>query len=686
MNPFTRFSTAAMTVLVCLASPPARAGEIVTLNTPRTFPKLADQAAWLHRAGEIRAEVLASCGLWPMPERTPLNPQLSGRIDRADYSIEKVVIETHPGVFLAGNLFRPVRQTQSRYPGILNPHGHWENGRMANTETGSIAARCIQFARMGMVAFAYDMVGYNDTTQFSPRKADGTLEFPKFYDGHVRFAQAPEDQIWGISLMGLQTWNSIRALDFLASLPDVDPGRLACTGESGGGTQTFMLGAIDSRLTAQAPIVMVSHTMQGGCWCENAPGLRVRFSNMEIAASAAPRPQLLVAATGDWTRDTPTVEGPAIAGVYHLFGPGQQFRFEQFDFPHNYNQTSREVAYAFMAEHLQGRARAPKVPEQAYQMEIDRHLRLWADDHLPPGAKSSADFKAYLKDQTRRQLAALWNTTAAGSAGFKEQLSPIYRAVFQLSPDPQEIAVQVGTTAKLETGIRVSQFEVRGEAATHAIPVRVAAPAKRKGKRAIILAHPLGMSAAFDQAGKPTGIAARLLEAGQTIITFDSFLTGGQADSAERAKRDHFKDFFSTYNRTDLQERVSDLVAISAFARSHLRDYQIVFCGQEAAGLWCLLAASAADAVAADTIRFDANDDRQWTQQDWLIPSIQRLGGFDGPTLLAAPHPLLLHNAGDVFPTKIIADNYQRFSVTTKPAIHKERLDDAAVAKWLVGL
>ena len=108
--------------------------------------------------------------------------------------------------------------------------------------------------------------------------------------------------------MGLQTWDSIRALDFLESLPDVDGRLLACTGESGGGTQTFMLGAVEDRLAAQAPVVMVSHTMQGGCLCENAPGLRVEYSNMEIAAAAAPRPQVLVAATGDWTKDTLTVE------------------------------------------------------------------------------------------------------------------------------------------------------------------------------------------------------------------------------------------------------------------------------------------------------------------------------------------------------------------------------------------
>src|SRR6185503_4303660 len=146
-------------------------------------------------------------------------------------------------------------------------------------------------------------------------------------------------QLWNISQMGLQTWDSIRALDFLASLPDVDRKRLACTGESGGGTQTFMLGAIEDRLAAVGPIVMVSHTMQGGCSCENAPGLRVEYSNMEIAAAAVPTPQILVAATGDWTRMTIEVEGPAIEKIYRLFGADDRLRYVKFDFGHNYNQT-----------------------------------------------------------------------------------------------------------------------------------------------------------------------------------------------------------------------------------------------------------------------------------------------------------------------------------------------------------
>src|ERR1044071_3548474 len=264
-----------------------RAVAFKDLNTPRTFPRIESRREWEARSKEIRENILVSCGLWPLPEKTPLDSRIFGRMERDGYSIEKVYFRTYPGFFLAGNLYRPLGRGNGPFPAILNPHGHWENGRMADTQDGIIAARCISFARQGMIAFSYDMVGYNDT-----RFADTPIT-TDFYKTHRHFAtNDPANMLWNISLMGLQTWNSIRALDFIEALPDADPKRLACTGESGGGTQTFILGAIDDRLAAQAPVVMVSHTMQGGCGCENMPGLRVEHSNVEIAAAAAPRPQI----------------------------------------------------------------------------------------------------------------------------------------------------------------------------------------------------------------------------------------------------------------------------------------------------------------------------------------------------------------------------------------------------------
>ncbi len=177
--------------------------------------------------------MLVALGLWPMPPKTPLNPRIYGKLQHDGYTIEKVVLETMPGFTLSGNLYRPAGKS-GRVPGLLCPHGHWEDGRV-NIE---VQQRCIRWAELGCVVFMYDMVGYNDSKPFTHG----------FLDDRLRR--------WGLSLATLQTWNSIRALDWLTSLADVDPARIGCTGESGGGTRTFLLTALDPRIKVAAPVVV----------------------------------------------------------------------------------------------------------------------------------------------------------------------------------------------------------------------------------------------------------------------------------------------------------------------------------------------------------------------------------------------------------------------------------------------
>ena len=124
------------------------------------------------------------------------------------------------------------------------------------------------------------------------------------------------------NLMGLQTCNSFRAVDFLESLPDVDGKRIAVTGASGGGTQTFMLCALDQRPRVAFPAVMVSTDMQGGCVCENCCFLRPGINNITIAALFAPRPMALSGAD-DWTINIETRGLPELKTIYGLFGKSE---------------------------------------------------------------------------------------------------------------------------------------------------------------------------------------------------------------------------------------------------------------------------------------------------------------------------------------------------------------------------
>src|SRR5262245_12763398 len=275
-------------LLVSLVTAAANAGEPAKdkrLGPPKTLDPRFDAAKqflwtppatkedWEKRRQVLREQVLVANGLWPMPEKTPLNPVIHGRIERDGYTIEKVYFASIPGHYVTGNLYRPVGKS-GKLPGVLFAHGHWQDARLsefndkvadAETKSGAEKTResakfifqalSQQLARMGCVVFQYDMVGNSDSRAIPHR--------PNPKDPSTGFTD-PDSELRLQSMMGLQTLNSTRALDFLTSLPDVDASRIGMTGASGVGTQTFILAAIDDRLAASFPAVMVSVDMQGG--------------------------------------------------------------------------------------------------------------------------------------------------------------------------------------------------------------------------------------------------------------------------------------------------------------------------------------------------------------------------------------------------------------------------------------
>ncbi|MDR3714564.1 MAG: acetylxylan esterase [Puia sp.] len=285
-----------------------------------------DRASWEKRATLIRQGILDGAELNHMPHPA-LKVIYTGTHKEKGYIVKNVAIETLPGFYLTGNLYMPAKRSSSM-AGILCPHGHFANPDPRFQE--QMQKEYATLARMGAVAFIYDMVGYADSKQC-------THKLPK--------------------ALKLQTYNSIRALDFLLSLPHIDTNRIAVTGTSGGGTQSFILTALDNRIKVSAPVVMVSAHFFGGCTCESGMPIHHRpthqTNNVEIASLAAPRPMLLVSDGADWTKNVPVVEYPYIRKLYSWYGVPENV--ENVHLPndkHDNGPHKRQPVYAFLAKRL----------------------------------------------------------------------------------------------------------------------------------------------------------------------------------------------------------------------------------------------------------------------------------------------------------------------------------------------
>ncbi len=658
-----------------------RGTNVVTVNTPRTFPEIASKADWQERANAIRTQVLVSAGLWPMPERGPIKATIFGRTEYQNFSIEKVYFESVPGFNLCGSLYRPLGKGNGPHPAVLNPHGHWKNGRLEDSTNCSHAARCITQARLGMVAFSYDMPGYNDT-QIAP--PPGVTN----YRAHYAFTKNATNLLWAIHPMGLLTWDSLRALDFLCGLPDVDTNRLACTGESGGGTQTFLLGAVDDRLSVLAPTVMVSHSMQGGCTCENMPGLRIEYNNMEIAATAAPRPQIFMSATGDWTKAFMTVEGPAIRSVYDLFRAGDRVRYKVLPYKHNYNQETREHVAAFFAQYLLRQPARESIPELPYPPVDSLNLRVFSEAQMPTNLATETQLANHFKQAARAHFASLLPNNAVELERYCQIMRPAWQHTLQVESPKDKLRVVV--QEKKEHGAHtLTRAWIGRDGRGDRVPVHLYVPQKAKQILVTaVLAHPKGHAGVVNPQGTPAGILRALLDKGVTVVVPDLYQTGTVFDAAKAAIRTNQADLlFTTYNRTDAQERVQDLVTACAFARMQDgNESQVVLVGVERAGLWAMLAAPAADTLIADVNAMDLDDESALLTSDIFVPGLLRMGGFQSILLLTAPRPVMLYNTAKNFSMPQISPVYEKLGAKRGIRPHPRIPPDNELAALVVSL
>jgi len=619
---------------------------------------------WQSHADAIRQRILTGCGLDPMPPKTPLKARVLGKIDRGDYTVEKVCFQSYPGFHVVGDLYRP-KGGIGRVPAVLCPHGHGAGGRLELSDDYCQPIRAISIARLGMVAFSYSMIGYNENTHIQHR-----------------FVATPRQELWAIGPGGIQLWNSIRAVDFVSSLPDVDPDRIGCTGESGGGTQTFILSAVDHRVKVNAPVCMISAIMQGGCVCENGPLWRIDSNSVEIGALMAPRPMMMIAATGDWTKETMDREYPFIRSIYRLYGSESHVNAWLQDAGHNYNKASREHVYPWLQRFLLGDKTAGDVtPEPPAAIEKMEDLTVY---NTPPSDALTID---QLTEQLITSSKSRIDGFALGSRSsldrYRKTFGPALRACFAVAcPPGSDITVEDRGTVD-SSGCTIKKLVISRRGIVDAIPALLFTPAHPDPKSApVVVIHPDG-KAALLAGDKPGELVSALLGKGRTVLAVDTFLTGECDRHDERVK----DKFFTTFYRTDAAERVQDIITALAYVSSACgqppalsghesprtaqppalsrRDSAVSkgaavdLIGLGRAGIECLFARAFSSVIGStliDANQFNASD--QAFEDGFFVPCIRRVGDVRTATALVAPLRLTICNAGKEFPSEWVKRAY----------------------------
>ncbi|MGI9242746.1 MAG: acetylxylan esterase [Verrucomicrobiales bacterium] len=597
-------------------------------------PSAAD---WEARAAQLRLQMRVALGLFPEPQRTPLNSVVHGELDRGDYTVAKVYFESLPGFFVTGNLYRP-KGFSGKSPGVLSPHGHWSDGRFydngeANTRAqigrgeeqfieggrSPLQARAVGLARLGCVVFHYDMIGYADSTQLSYELAHKHAK--------QRLAMNTREN-WGLysaqaeahlqSVMGLQTWNSIRALDFLESLDSVDPERLAVTGGSGGGTQSMLLAALDDRVAVSFPAVMVSTAMQGGCTCENATLLRVGTGNVEFAALFAPKPQGMSAAD-DWTKEMSSKGFPELKRHYAMLGaPNNVMLHDRTEFKHNYNQPTRLAMYRWFNQHL-ALGHSEPIVERDYQRLTREEMSVWDEQHPRPAGG----------DEFERALLKTWGEHSAAS---RQDSIDAFRAIFRRDLESAGTSEFAHSDEKRDRG---ASIEMHGtlENTTHdeSISASFLYPKEWDGE-VVIWLHPEGGKSLFGDDGSPVAGASRLLESGRAIAAIDQRYAGVK-QSRKVANPREFAGYTLGFNDALFVQRTHDILSTIRFIRDDSHGAQrismIAFpgCGPTATAAR-MLAGASLHRTAIDNGGFSFADLLGYRAPDFL-PGAAKYGGIE---------------------------------------------------------
>jgi len=342
-----------------------------------------------------KRELYRSLGLDPMPAKTPLNARITGTIQREGFHIEKLVFESRPSFFVTGHVYVPDHPQEAKLPVIVNVNGHWAHKK----DEDRIQLRCAFQALRGYLAIAIDSPGFSfEGKSLIERRAEGDHNDYKLVEG-------------GTNATGYYVWDTIRALDYLATRPDTDMTRVGLTGASGGGLATLYAFAADDRFKAAVPVVYMSSlelAPDNGCLCNHVPGTCQIGDRSDVIAIQAPKPVLIMGAQddGEFPPDAMRLTHQKMGESWRLFGKDGDVYVRIFPGGHDYSQPMREAMIGFFDHYLRGVGDGSPVPQPPLTAIDPEDRDLLALDPPAAGEHTMRDLSRAYLDAAPRNVSA----------------------------------------------------------------------------------------------------------------------------------------------------------------------------------------------------------------------------------------------------------------------------------------
>jgi dienelactone hydrolase len=496
-----------------------------------------------------------------LPQRTPLNPQITGVIQRDGYRVEKVLFESQPKFYVSALLFLPdAGKHRPPYPGVLVPCGHSDNGK-AHDAYQTMGAL---LALNGMAALVFDPIDQGERGQMLSQwpKLSGTRGHTMLGVGSI---------LLGRNTARFEIWDGMRGIDYLQSRPEVDAKRIGCTGNSGGGTQTSYLMALDDRIVAAAPSCYLTgferllDTIGPQDAEQNIYGqLAFGMDHADYLMMRAPTPILMCAATKDFFDITGTWNMFRYAKrLYTRLGFAERIDLMENDAGHNYNQLQRQSVVRWMARWLLKKDEPISEPDIKLLSDEEVQCAPGGQVMLIKGARSAYDLNRDYEKELAERRSKQWATKDHAELLQKVRQIAGIRKLAEL-PTPK-----VDTTGAVQRdGYSIKKMIVTPEDSIH-LPALMFVPAAQANKHAVLYIHEKGK--AVD--AEPGGPIETLVKAGHTVLAVDVRGTGEMLQTKQNsiagATGPDWKDVFTAYllGRSYVGMRAEDILVCARWLR-----------------------------------------------------------------------------------------------------------------------